>query len=60
MPDRRAAEAVLAAETAQAERAALQESEADLMAMIADDSCGNGPQLTSFPLIREIKESEEG
>ena len=50
----------MAAETAQAERAAIQESEADLMAMIADDSCGNGPQLTSFPLIREIKESEEG
>lgn len=36
--------------------AALEESEADLMAMIADNPCGNGTQLTPFTLIRELKE----
>ncbi len=40
--------------------AAIQESEADLMAMIADNPCGNGTQLTPFTLIREIKEPEKG
>ena len=34
---------------------ALQESEADLMAMIADNPCGNGTQLTPMVLIREVK-----
>lgn len=35
--------------------AALEETEADLMAMIADNPCGNGTQLTPFALIREVK-----
>lgn len=35
--------------------AAIEETEADLMAMIADNPCGNGTQLTPFALIREIK-----
>lgn len=34
---------------------ALDESEADLMAMIADNPCGNGTQLTPMVLIREVK-----
>lgn len=34
---------------------ALDETEADLMGMIADNPCGNGTQLTPFALIREIK-----
>lgn len=38
--------------------AALEESEADLMAMIADNPCGNGTQLTPFTLIREVKDAE--
>jgi len=36
--------------------AAIQESEADLMAMIADNPCGNGTQLTPMVLIREVKD----
>ena len=36
--------------------AALDETEADLMAMIADNPCGNGTQLTPFTLIREVKD----
>ena len=35
---------------------AIQESEADLMAMIADNPCGNGTQLTPMVLIREVKD----
>ena len=34
---------------------ALDETEEDLMGMIADNPCGNGTQLTPFALIREIK-----
>ena len=34
---------------------ALDEREADLMAMIADNPCGNGTQLTPMVLIREVK-----
>ncbi len=30
--------------------------EADLMAMIADNPCGNGTQLTPMVLIREVKD----
>ena len=37
---------------------AIEESEADLMAMIADNPCGNGTQLTPFVLIREVKAGE--
>ena len=35
---------------------AIQESEADLMSMIADNPCGNGTQLTPMVLIREVKD----
>ncbi len=35
--------------------AAIEETEADLMGMIADNPCGNGTQLTPFALIREMK-----
>ncbi len=35
---------------------AITESEGDLMAMIRDNPCGNGTQLTPMVLIREVKE----
>ena len=35
--------------------AAIEETTADLMGMIADNPCGNGTQLTPMVLIREVK-----